>query len=260
MTTDHRALLKKGSGAASAAAGAWLGTMVAGPGPGTAAGAAAGAAVAEVSKAVLDDIANRYLSPREQVRIANTAAEAIEKIAARLLWDSRRDDGFFDVEPGWPCPAEEVFEGVLLAAKQEHEQLKLQYLSNFYANLVFDASVKAPEANHLLTLAESLTYRQLCLLSLVDQKTEYPVRDQLWPESGTIPAESLDVAQQSFYLYQRQLLLSFSKEYGRAGFVMDVARVLPTEAILSGTGKRLVSLMELWQIDKAELSVLARIW
>ncbi|MCY1552397.1 hypothetical protein D9M68_887900 [compost metagenome] len=164
------------------------------------------------------------------------------------------------MQSGLPSPAEEVFEGVLLAAKQEHEQLKLQYLANFYANLVFDPSVKGPEANYLLTLAESLTYRQLCLLSLVDQMVRYTVRSQRWPESGQIASESLDVAQQSLYLYQRQLLLSFSKEYGRAGFVMDVTLVIPSEAILSGTGKRLVSLMGLRQIQKTDLAEIAKIW
>ncbi|MNN74454.1 hypothetical protein D3C81_1906560 [compost metagenome] len=86
---------------------------------------------------------------------------------------------------------------------------------------------------------------------------EFKVRDKLWTEGGTVNADSLDAAQQALYLYQRQLLISFSKEHGRGGFVYEINLVLPAEAIVSSTGKRLVELFGLKSIPKTELTELA---
>lgn len=76
---------------------------------------------------------------------------------------------------------------------------------------------------------------------------------------GTVNADSLDAAQQALYLYQRQLLISFSKEHGRGGFVYEINLVLPSEAIVSSTGKRFVEFFGLKSIPKTELSELASI-
>jgi hypothetical protein len=253
----HEALLKKGSQIGGAAVGAALGSL-AGPG-GTVAGAAIGAAVGEACVVVLDDLAQRFLSPREEQRVGGVAALAIEGIKERRLWDEVRDDDFFVRNGGASSPAEEIFEGVLLNAKQEHEELKLPYLANFYTNLVFSPYIQRAEANYLLTMAEALTYRQFCLMSLVSQRAEFNLRSALWPMAGTISADSLDAAQQALYLYQRQLLISYSEEHGRGGFVYEVNLVLPCEAILSSTGKRLVDLLGLDGIPKEELRKLAAV-
>lgn len=111
-------------------------------------GAAIGTAVGEKCAVVLDDLANRYLSPREEQRIAGVAAIAIEGVRERLLWEPRRDDDFFDGDPDNPSAAEGLFEGVLVNAKQEHGQLKVPYLAIFYTNLIFDRTVQRPEANY----------------------------------------------------------------------------------------------------------------
>ncbi|MBA6134540.1 hypothetical protein [Pseudomonas juntendi] len=248
-------LLRKGTQIGGAAVGGAVGSL-AGPG-GTVAGAAIGAAAGEACVVVLEDLAQRFLSPREEQRVGGVAAMAIESIRERRLWDEVRDDDFFDHSGDGPSPAEEIFEGVLLSAKQEHEELKLPFLANFYANLVFTPYVQRAEANYLLAIAESLTYRQFCILSLVNRKTEFELRSALWP-GGSISADSLDAAQQALYLYQRQLLISYSEEYGRGGFVYEVNLVLPCEAILSSTGKRLVDLLGLDAISEDELRALAK--
>jgi hypothetical protein len=252
---NYLTLLKRGSKIGGAAVGAAAGSL-AGP-AGTVAGAAVGEAVGEACVVVLDDLAQRYLSPKEEQRVAGVAALAIDGIRERLLWEQKRDDNFFEGDGESPSPAEELFEGVLLNAKQEHEELKLPYLANFYTNLVFAPYVQRAEANYLLSIAEALTYRQFCLMSLISQTDKFKVRDTLWAEGGAVNADSMDAAQQALYLYQRQLLISFSKEHGRGGFVYEINLVLPSEAIVSGTGKRLVDLLGLKNIPAAELSELA---
>lgn len=254
---NYLTLLNHGSKIGGAAVGGAVGSL-AGP-AGTVAGAAIGAAVGEACVVVLDDLAQRYLSPREEQRVAGVAALAIDGIRERLHWDQKRDDDFFDADGESPSAAEELLEGVLLNAKQEHEELKLPYLASFYTNLVFAPYVQRAEANYLLSIAEALTYRQFCLMSLVSQMDEFKVRDKLWAERGTVNADSMDAAQQALYLYQRQLLISYSKEHGRGGFVYEINLVLPSEAIVSSTGKRLVDLFGLKNIPRKELRDLAAI-
>ena len=256
---NHLTLLNKGSKIGGAAVGSAIGSL-AGP-LGAATGAALGAAVGEICVVVLDDLANRYLSPREEQRVAGVAALAIEAIRERLLLEPKRDDDFFDGDPSNPSAAEELFEGVLLNAKQEHEQLKLPYLANFYANLIFDHSVKRAEANYLLSIAESLTYQQLCLIGLKSslQKEKFDLRQGGWVYGQVVSAETRDLTQQALYLYQRQIFYSRPKELSSTpSFEVNVT--LPIGASLSMVGQRLANLMSLHNIEMKDLRAVAAAW
>jgi hypothetical protein len=254
---NHLTLLSRGSKIGGAAVGAAAGSL-AGP-LGTVAGAAIGAVAGEIFVVVLDDLAQRYLSPREEQRVAGVAALAIDGIRQRLLWEQRRDDGFFEADADAPSPAEELLEGVLLNAKHEHELLKLPYLARFYTNVVFMPYVGRAEANHQLSIVESMTYAQLCILGLMAQSTRFPVRDKRWPKVGAISAESMDLAQQAFSLFQRQLLLSYHDDGDVADLVLDVTQVIPSQVGLSPTGKRVVDLFGLEDISVEELRKIAKI-
>jgi hypothetical protein len=254
---DYRELLSRG--AKIAGAGAAAGAL-AGPG-GTVVGAAVGAAVGELCVGVLDDLAKRFLSPKEQQRVGAVASLAINTIRERRHWEQIRDDGFFDHEGDTPSPAEELFEGVLLTAKQEHEQLKLPYLANFYASLVFDFGVKRSEANYLLGLAEALTYTQLCLLGLVSerQSRKFPLREKVWILGSNPSSENLSTDEQAKDLNRRQLFYR-SPEIGPTAQPMKEAYALPAFTRLSSMGQRLADLMCLHMIDEAELASAAKAW
>lgn len=255
---NHLTLLSHGSKIGGAAVGGAIGTLV-GPAS-TVAGAAFGAAVGEAFKVVLDDLAQRVLSPREEQRVAGVAALAIDRIREQLLWRERRDDGFFDSTEDDPSPAEEVFEGVLLAAKQEHEQLKLPYLANFYSNLVFAPYIKKHEANFFLSIAESLTYRQFCLLSLIDQIKDFKTRDEPWSKQREMHPASHQTSMEALALYQRQLVTSFSLDEYRSENVYEPVLVIPARAFITGPGTTLVHLLGLDAIPKCELAQIAEEW
>ncbi len=59
---------------------------------------------------------------------------------------------------------EEIFEGVLMQAKSEHEEKKLRFLGQFLGNVAFDQHCSPEHANYLLGLIERLTYQQLAML------------------------------------------------------------------------------------------------
>lgn len=255
---NYLTLLSHGSKIGGAAVGGAIGSLT-GP-AGTIAGAAIGGAVGEACVVVLDDLAQRFLSPREEQRVAGVAALAIDNIREQLLWRERRDDDFFEAGLDSPSPAEEVFEGVLLAAKQEHEQLKLPYLANFYSNLVFMPYIKKAEANFLLSIAESLTYRQFCLLTLIDQIASFKTRDEPWSRDRPMHPESHETTLEALYLYQKQLVGSFSIEEMRGANIYEPGLVIPSRAMISGPGVKLSALLGLHAIPKDELERIAAVW
>jgi|SRR5690606_305634 len=163
------AIIKKGSGITGASIGAGIGFMAGGP---LLAAAAGGIGVAV--EHALSEVANRILSNREQARVGATAQTAIFHI--KLLQDlgkKVRDDDFFD---GERSSAEEVFEGCLLAAKNSHEEKKSIYLGYLFANISFREDVDKHQANRLISVANQLTYGQLCLLSILSNKEEYSLK------------------------------------------------------------------------------------
>ncbi len=171
MQTDEdkvRSLISMGSDITGAAAGGIIGFLTGGP-----AGAAVGGPLGVLIRRALSDITNRVLSTREKIRVGATAQFAITKIKERLnSGDKLRSDGFFEEKQKGRSDAEEIFEGVLLKAKNEHEEKKTRIIGNIFVNTAFSGDFSAGEANHLLRIAENLTYRQMCILSLIKRKNK----------------------------------------------------------------------------------------
>lgn len=165
-------LLKIGSGALGGLAGSAVGLFFGGP-EGAIAGGASGAALKEVLSTV-GEIGLRQLSRREEIRIGTAAISAGNTIALRLeAGEELRSDGFFEYEDeGSRSSGHEIFEGVLLKCKNAHEEKKIPYIANIFSNTAFSSDISSDEANYLLRLAESITFRQMCFLSIFERKTE----------------------------------------------------------------------------------------
>lgn len=256
--SSFRALLEHGAKIAGAGVGAAVQGTISPTESLT--GAVVGAALGQGCMSVLDDVAQRFMSVKERERVGGVAAIAISEIRERLLWAEARDDGFFDSKDDEPSPAEEVFEGVLLSAKQEHEQQKLPYLANFYAGLVFYPSVSKAQANFLLSIIEGLTYRQLCILSLVEQNHSISTRDKPWRVDTPMHPNSHALTMEAHTLYQRHLVVSFDPAVGRGQNVYEPSLIIPSRAIISGVGVTICHLMQLHKIPKSEIETIAREW
>jgi hypothetical protein len=61
--------------------------------------------------------------------------------------------------------AEELLEGVILAAQRESQERKVRFYGYLYSNLVFDPTVDRAHGNYLIRLLDRLSYRQVCLLA-----------------------------------------------------------------------------------------------
>jgi hypothetical protein len=262
-----RRLVAAGSQITGSTAGSAIGFLIGGPG-----GAALGGAAGAVLSTAIAEFSNRVLSDREQVRVGATAFYAIERIRARLgSGYELRQDGFFGATCQGRSDAEEVFEGVLLKAKNEHEEKKTQILGNIFANIAFMPGFSAAQANHLLRIAEALTYRQMCILALVERKHEvdgvrlktdsYGYPREL--HDPIAPHEVVSLLQEAFDLCRQGLLVNVDADTMHPNEVSIVAltewnEIAPDGLALTRLGLRFYQAMGLDDLPTGDLRSVAR--
>ena len=257
-------LISYGTDITGASAGAAIGFLTGGP-----AGAALGGVLGVTIHRGLSDITDRVLSNREKMRVSITATFALTKIKSYL--DSGREqrrDGFFEEKQTGRSDAEEVFEGVLLKAKNMHEEKKAKILGNIFANIAFLPGFSVGEANHLLQIAENLTYREMCILALIKRKDEVNgirlKRDRYGEEHAIGDVITLDfstekasVLQQAYELYNRGLAICAS---AKADITMLATAydIIPDELVLTIMGIKFYDIMELDDIPEEDAREVAR--
>ena len=134
-------------------------------------GAGAAGAV-ELLANVGTDLAERKLSERERRRTNMGIQEALREWT--LL--SVEPDPRFALRPELADPASgntdamrAIIECALIAVQGAYEERRARHLARFFARWAFMPHVDAAQAHHLLKTAESLTFRQMCLLYLFDE-------------------------------------------------------------------------------------------
>ncbi len=232
-----------GGSAAGAVVGAAIGTAVAGP-LGTVGGALAGTIIEKGLLWVGNEIKDRMLSPKEEVRVGAVYTYATQKINNNLIAGKTiRTDNFFEANGDERSSNEEILEGVLLTAQKEYEEKKLKYLGNMYANLPFSDTVNSRMANMLIKIASELTYRQYVELYVVKmfQNATYDAAVKKDPYESLAGIQTMTIATEIFDLYRRTLIHSSEA-------LLDAAAINPSKLTLVGYGSLMYELMELNEI------------
>lgn len=158
-------IIDKGSEISGSLTGAAIGLAIAGP-VGALGGAAIGPLVALAFKKAGLELSEKLLSPREMVRVGATYVLAFNKITNEISKGKKvREDDFFTIQKDDRSKSETLLEGTLLKARNEYEEKKIKYYSNFIANLNFDESISFEKGNTLLRILEQLSYRQISILA-----------------------------------------------------------------------------------------------
>lgn len=239
-------IVDAGADIAGAATGATLGTFLGGP-----AGAVIGAAMGHTLRKIGAEINNRYISPREDERVASALTYAIER-AERKIEDGEeiRSDGFFDEGTDDRSTADEIVEGALIAAQREHEERKVEYIGYLIANICFDESVGGSQSNALISTAERMSWRQIRILAYLLRPQEFSGLDRTTPTFSPDSIRDLEPPPDNFLhefseLQQMRLLMDLE---AFMSFPFD-----PDRYVVSKFGKKLYSLMELEKIDPSVL-------
>jgi hypothetical protein len=192
----------------------------------------------------------KSLSEREDVRVEAVFMQVVQKISDKLKQGRapRADEIYYANEIEIPN-AQEVFEGVLLKAREEHQAKKLSFYSNFFANLCFDETINMDHAHYLLGLIERLTYRQIVILAyLSDGKC---IDTSRWDPSFKVSHTSELYRYYDFYseyvdLYNVRLLTQAGK---LPGFALGMS-----ETKISDMGLSVSRLLELHEIPVDDLN------
>lgn len=247
-----RSLITGGAEIAGGAVGGALGFLAAGP-EGAAAFGAGGTLAAIALGHVGEEIADRFLGPREKVRVGGVLALSAARIRERIeAGEQIRDDGFFDPKPDGRPDAEEVVENILLRAQREAEEKKLPFMANLLSNVAFDTSISGQLAHQIVKAAEALTYRQLCLLFLFSGLVTVTLRSTDYRGVGSFPPELMQVLYECFDLYSRGLVnIGGEVAFGPTDIKPAVMRT-------QGLGTFIFNLMGLAKISPSDLTPLVR--
>lgn len=255
---NWRKLVRAGADIAGAATGAGVGQLVGGT-MGAAAGGAYGATASVMFKDAALDFAYRLLGKREEERVGAVIRYFWEKYRDNLdAGEHPRQDGFFDDAPDDRAGAKEVFEGVLLAAQREHQEKKLRFFGNLVANLAFRPEYDRAHANHLIKVAEDLSFQQLCILSLAGSENGLRVAPEQEEEhKGQRPTRVAKVGlmAEMHDLSQRQMLTTGTGD----SVEFEISTIVPMELSVDNAGTSLYSLMELASMDGQDLARITRL-
>lgn len=152
--------IEVGSSAGGAVIGAVAGGMIGGP-----IGAAVGSYWGTVITPVIEYLAKRMFSPKELERM-----ELVQKLGKKI-YDENIRKGCKSREDITEEQFTQLAEGILLTSREAYEEKKIPFLANLIATVPFTST---PIENMMQTLheAERLSYRQLCLLAIID-RNEY---------------------------------------------------------------------------------------
>ncbi len=156
---------------AGSAAG-FAGALVGGP-----QGVVLTAAVQPLIEQTLTDVVRRLQTDAQIRRTATVLDIAAERATAyRAKGEQLRNDDFFHVRPDGRSSGAEVIEGVLIAAQDTYEELKLRHLGELMARVAFRPQYSSSMAHWALHVAKELTYDHYLALALVGKapKSELP--------------------------------------------------------------------------------------
>lgn len=218
-------------------------------------GIVAGAAAKPLIKNVFENIGKNLLEmklgSRERVRVGAAYTIAMNKIYENIK------DGKKYAEIEDRCASmnnrpihEELLEGVLLCARDEHEENKIEFMGYLYGNIPFVRMTRS-RANYLIKLASQLSFRQLRIISIFAIISSYNLDEKLIARLNLLKDDISDPIGKK----PTKDVLSEALEMGRNG-ILDT-RSNP-EGSLSSTsldelGRSLYDLMELFKIPEEYL-------
>ena len=155
----------------------------------------AGHAVADYVNNRLHSLVNRFSSQKQVKRITRVTECALDGIRYRLEnGEKLRNDGFFDKTVD-RSDADEVFEAALLKARDEPQEKKIPYIGRLFENGCFDSSIDSSTLHFLCKESENLTYQQLCIIKIANEKNEKEYSLRKTSLRGSLPHEVTTVGE-----------------------------------------------------------------
>lgn len=254
MNEDRiRALIEQSSNIAGAVTSTALSLL----GPvGAFAGAFGAPVLSSFMQKIGTDILDRNLSTREKERTGAVFSYITIRISELIReGKSIRTDGFFNNGINGNSNADEILEGLLLAAQKEHEEKKLIYYSNLMADCAFDPFISKSLANNMLKIVQELSYTQLCLLKIFNSTADYHLRNIDYSEfsGGNISFDLLNM------LHEINDMIRLNLVSRKGIIVLQLQNILPAEIQSFGMGTVICQKMLLKKIPEEDTNSIIHI-
>lgn len=225
-----------------------LGFLAGGP-IGAGLGAGFGVIMANTLSQVGEDIANRFLSEREQIRVGGVVSISANEINNRIInGEKLRDDDFFDKNEGECSDAEEVVENIILKSQREPQEDKIQYLGYLLSSIAFNKDIGVHYAHQMIKTLGQLTYRQLCILKLSVNKDDFNLRNDSYRSQESFNKELIQLLYEYLDLYNRGLV-NFGGKVG-----LGLTDIIPGRTSVQGMGAEIYNLAYLSKIPIGDIN------
>lgn len=126
------------------------------------------------------DTLDRNMSRQEVIRTNKAYVYFVEKLERNLNQGFQiRNDDFFRSPVGHRKPAEELFEGMLVKARNQYEEAKVEFFSNLYANGCVDPDLSPQMISLFILILDRLSFNHLDLLN----RFEILGKESLWQDN-----------------------------------------------------------------------------
>jgi hypothetical protein len=230
---------------ASGVAGTAIGTLILGP-PGALIGAALAPVLEHHLTTLAGEFVTRQLGNRQQVRAGAGALLLTSAIHRHLeAGDSLRSDEFQNPDDTGRRPMDELAEQAVVAMVNSVEERRLPYLANFYASLYFDDSVARTSIATLVSIADSLNFRAMCILNILGRGEIYTGKERTEGEAVPWPVTDHVIAKEVFGLVGASVVVSKSDDKDYHSAVLGYLEIEPGILRLGAIGRLMFEKMGL---------------
>jgi hypothetical protein len=204
-TNDEvREFFNNGSGLVSKwvgnVAGAGLGLAIIGP-PGAILGASISPFIEHYLSRLTGEFVKRQMGQRQTDRAAAGIILLQRAISARIeKGEPLRGEDFTSADESGRSAADELGEQAVFSIIASIEERRIPFLANFYTSLYFDTEIDRLSVPALVKIADGITYRAMCILSVVGSGKLYTGKSREHGETKPWPIDDHFIAKAVFDL------------------------------------------------------------
>ena len=199
----------------------------------------------------IDEIREHVYSKKESKKILVTLYFSLKIIKENLDKNMNiKEENFIIINNENKLLIEEFMYGIVINAKNEHEENKLKYYGYLLGNLIFKENLDRDESNRLIKISRSLSYCQIKLINMyiISQMIQVPIlKREDYTKTGIENYRLLGVLQDTLDMIQKSIL------NGSGKLVLDIVQINPSKVKVQGIGTLLYNLMGLSKMPYDEM-------
>lgn len=199
----------------------------------------------------IDEIREHVYSKKESKKILVTLYFSLKIIKENIDKNMNiKEENFIIINNENKLLIEEFMDGIVINAKNEHEENKLKYYGYLLGNLIFKENLDRDESNRLIKISRSLSYCQIKLINMyiISQMIQVPIlKREDYTKTGIENYRLLGVLQDTLDMIQKSIL------NGSGKLVLDIVQINPSKVKVQGIGTLLYNLMGLSKMPYDEM-------